>query len=222
MSCISRVPGALCLSVNVMRGRKLLLMCSALLLVGAGTILWMCSRPSFPVVVRLFGTSETSDSTAKSVTLEFTRRGSHTLRLDTPPAIQSRVAGRWEPAHELPELSDTVLLWRTNRQDFQFLVPRQAEACRLFLHCWIGSEQYCKTYSFLQRRGFMLRFPKLSYCVLSVLPHGRKDITVEFALPGSVGRLHNETRQPTPGVRLAACWASLARRGCAVRYACTA
>jgi hypothetical protein len=29
---------------------------------------------------------------------------------------------------------------------------------------------------------------------------------------------HNETRQPTPGARLAACWTSLARRGCACSF----
>jgi hypothetical protein len=28
----------------------------------------------------------------------------------------------------------------------------------------------------------------------------------------------NESREPTPGVRLAACLASLARRGCALRW----
>ena len=181
-----------------MRRRKFFLMASPVVLLAGGAALWMCSRPVFPVDVKLSATDNASDSTLKSVTLELTRRGSHTVRLDLPPSIQSRVSGRWEAEYELPEFSDRVLLWRTNREDFRFLVPHQAEACRLFLHCWIGSAQYCKTYSYLQRRGLTIRFPKLCYCVLSLLPHGRRDVTLEFALPGeqhdaeqSVSQLHN-------------------------------
>src|SRR4051795_3227190 len=34
---------------------------------------------------------------------------------------------------------------------------------------------------------------------------------------GMADRPAHQTRQPTPGVHLAACWASLARRGCALR-----
>src|ERR1051326_5262583 len=116
--------------------------------------------------VEISVTSVAELGTARLVALAFRRCNPRAYLVETN-RLQLRVAGVWQPAMRLPELSDGYLFARTNCERVVFSFPAEAEACRFSLGYRVGPSLYCRAYSFLHRHGLSQKFPNFSRLVLN-------------------------------------------------------
>lgn len=109
---------------------------------------------------------------------------------------------------------------------FPVMIPQRAEACRVLMFYehgpfWSKADQFFKDHGIYVPDKFFIPGMQLN----KKLPGHFRCLDIEVMIPATSRKLdetevpHNESRQPTPGARFAACWTSLARRGCASRSA---
>jgi hypothetical protein len=162
-----------------------MLAAAAVGLFAGATILALCRPFGGPVAIKLMGIEKERDSNQKAVTVEFRNCGTNGIYFAGGLKLQARVGDRWLAPEPFPELGESALLVRTNRQEVRFLVPRQAEACRFLLDYRVGGSRYCRVYFFLGRHGLMERFPRASKWVLKLVPAraGWVRVAPEIRLP---------------------------------------
>src|SRR6266404_5618215 len=169
-----------------MRNLGIALLCCCA--VSAVAILALTAKPDKPVQVRI--TSVANAGHAKEVTVEFRRRN-HPARFAEGAKVQTRIDGRWQRPEKFPAFEEGHLLARTNCERVVFTVPARTEACRFLLGYRVGQRPYCQANFFLQKRGLLQKFPKLSRLVLKCVPQQPRlrHVRCELVIPAGP---HNE------------------------------
>src|SRR5437016_3120993 len=106
----------------------------------------------------------TEGAPGRIVTLRLSNRGSQYIALPDLPEeqrFQARLADGWRQPQQLPGPSADRLAPRTGTAYLVFVVPANADACRLLLQYRVGTSPYCKAYFFFARHGLTRRIPSL-------------------------------------------------------------
>ena len=166
--------------------RRKLFTCLAVGLLAVGTVLSLSTGGSEPIAVRLVDRQTLNSSGSRSITVEFTRTKESGLFLSGDPSVQLRLEKGWQAAVKLPKID---FLSKTNRQTVVLSVPPETQACRFLVEYrdYRGGQPayrtYCRVFSFLQRHGLLVKYPRVSGLVLKCfLPRLRRS-TLEVTLP---------------------------------------